>query len=132
MKMSLPLLTLALLVVPMISPFRQFAANGQSPAVEQSIQQDAQDDQGTTRVARLQSVQGEVSFQRAGDKEWVEAVTNLPLLSGDQIYTANRSSAVLQLAHGSFIRLAERTALAITDLSEQGAQFEITSGSSVV
>src|SRR5262245_50168421 len=133
MKMSLPsFLTIALLAVPMISPFFKSSANGQSPSFEQPNQEDAQDDQGTPRVTGLQSVQGEVSFQRAGDKEWVEAVTNLPLLTGDQIYTGNRSSAVIQMAHGSFIRLSERTAIAITDLSEQGAQLEITSGSAVV
>src|SRR5262249_30313727 len=133
MKMSLPsFLTIALLAVPMISPFHQSTANGQSPAIEQPDQEDSQDDQGVPRVARLHLVQGDVSFQRVGDKEWVQAVINLPLLTGDQIYTGDRSSAVIQLARGSLIRMAEGTTLAITDFSEQGAQFEVMSGSIVV
>jgi hypothetical protein len=130
MKMSLPsILTIALLAVPIISPL---AAHGQAPSSEQTQAEDVQDDQGTPRVARLDFLQGDVSFERAGDKEWVEAVMNLPLLSGDQIFTGDRASAVVQLAHGTYIRLSERTALAITDLSEQGAQFEITAGSAIV
>jgi len=156
MKMSLPsILALTLLSVPIIGPFNLSRAYGQSLTVERpmpgaEIKDDGaqidevdgrvnddgaqikDDDQGTPRVARLNSIKGYVSFQRAGDKEWVEAVRNLPLLTGDQIYTSDRSSATIQLAHGTFIRLSERTALGITDLSEQGAQFEITSGSAVV
>jgi hypothetical protein len=129
MKMSLPSFrVIALLAATTVSPL---AGYGQSASVGQPEQENSQDDQGAPRVARLDSLQGEVSFERAGDKEWVEAVRNLPLLSGDQIYTGDGSTAVIQLAHGTFIRLFERTALAITDLPEQGAQFEITSGAAV-
>ena len=130
MKMCLPSFrVIALLAATIVSPL---VATGQSASAQQPRQQDAQDDQGTPRVARLDFVQGDVSFERAGDKEWVEAVRNLPLLTGDQIYTGDRSTAVIQLAHGTFIRLFERTALAISDLSEQGTQFEISSGAAVV
>src|SRR5215831_19335304 len=135
MKMTLPSFLIALLVLPMISLFDQSAANGRSLDFEPSAQlnqDDGQDDQGTPRVARLQSVEREVSFQRAGDKEWVQAVANMPLLTGDQIYTGERSGALIQLAHGTFIRLSEKTSLAITELSEQAAQFEVTSGSATV
>jgi hypothetical protein len=119
----------------MISLFDQSAAHGKSLDLEpptQLNQEDTQDDQGTPRVARLHSLDRDVSFQRAGDKEWVQAVTNLPLLTGDQIYTGDHSSAVIQLAHGTFIRLSEKTSFAITELSEEGAQFEVTSGSAVI
>src|SRR5262249_36763507 len=80
----------------------------------------------------LQSVDRDVSFQRAGDQEWVQAVSNMPLLTGDQVYTGERSSALIQLAHGTFIRLSEKTSLAITVLSEQAVQLEVTSGSATV
>src|SRR5215471_3059057 len=135
MKMTLPSFLIALLALPMISLFDQSAANGRSLDFEpaaQFNQDDGQDDQGTPRVARLQSVDRDVSFQRAGDKEWVQAVANMPLLTGDQIYTGERAGALIQLAHGTFIRLSEKTSIAITELSEQAAQFEVTSGSVVV
>src|SRR5215472_1605339 len=135
MKMTLPSLLVALLAVPMMSLFDQSAAIAKSPDLEppaQLNQDDAQDDQGTPRVARLQSLDRDVSFQRAGDQEWVQAVANMPLLTGDQIYTGERSGALIQLAHGTFIRLSEKTSLAITELSEETAQLEVTSGSATV
>jgi hypothetical protein len=135
MKMTLPSLLVALLAVPMMSLFDQSAAVAKSPDLEppaQLNQDDAQDDQGAPRVARLQSLDRDVSFQRAGDQAWVQAVANMPLLTGDQIYTGERSGALIQLAHGTFIRLSEKTSLAITELSEETAQLEVTSGSATV
>jgi len=147
MKMSLPsFLAITFLATPIFSPLFGSTVNGQTVAAgqgestnvalptvaAQSQAADSQDDQGTPRVARLDFLQGDVSFQRAGDKDWVQAVRNLPLLTGDQVYAADRSSATVQLGHGTYVRLFENTALTITDLSEQGVQFEVPGGSVVV
>jgi len=38
------------------------------------------------RVARLSYSRGSVSFQPAGDSEWVDAVLNLPIVTGDNLW----------------------------------------------
>ena len=94
--------------------------------------EDVDDDPEVSRVARLSFVAGDVSFLRAGVSEWAAAVENLPLLAGDQIYTATGARAEIQLARGSYIRLAEGTALTISDLSDSQSQFEVTSGTAII
>lgn len=94
--------------------------------------QDVDDDADVSRVARLSFVAGDVSFLRAGVSEWATAVENLPLLAGDQLYTASGGRAEVQLARGSYIRLAEKTALTIADLSDSQSQFELTAGTAII
>lgn len=103
---------------------------GQAPSSQDPLE-DVDDDAEVSRVARLSFVAGDVSFLRAGVSEWAAAVENLPLLAGDQIYTASGARAEIQLARGSYIRLAESTALTIADLSDTQSQFEVTSGTAI-
>ena len=49
-------------------------------------QQDQQDDP-PSRVARIGYLEGSVSFQPAGETDWVQAVANRPMTTGD---TADR------------------------------------------
>jgi hypothetical protein len=47
----------------------------------------AQDqDDPPARVARLGYMQGSVSFQPAGESDWVQAVSNRPMTAGDQLW----------------------------------------------
>jgi len=39
-----------------------------------------------TRVVRLNYIQGAVSYQVAGDKDWVAADVNRPLTTGDNLW----------------------------------------------
>ncbi|MEK6300825.1 MAG: DUF6600 domain-containing protein [Acidobacteriota bacterium] len=129
MKRTLSLvLTLAFLLA--LSP-NQLSALAQEPAIPDGLE-DADDDAEVSRVARLSFVQGDVSFLRAGASEWAEAVENLPLMSGDQVYTASGARAEIQLARGSYIRLAEKTALTIADLSDSQSQFEVAEGTAII
>src|ERR1700686_243887 len=66
--------------------------------VERVAAQDqyAQDDP-PSRVARLGYLQGSVSFQPAGETEWVEAAQNRPMTTGDQIWADKDSRAELSL-----------------------------------
>ncbi|HEY7546471.1 MAG TPA: FecR family protein, partial [Blastocatellia bacterium] len=77
-------------------------------------------------------IEGDVSFLRAGTKEWADAAENIPLLTGDQIYTARGARAEIQLSRGNYIRLSEETELTFTDFSDAVAQFEVTEGSILV
>ena len=50
--------------------------------------QDQDDDQDPpSRVARLNYAQGSVTFQPGGEGDWVAAVPNRPLTSGDNLWT---------------------------------------------
>ena len=74
----------------------------QSPQDQVAHDQGAQDqDQGDqdppSRVARLGYMQGSISFQPAGESEWVEAVRNRPLTTGDKVWADRDSRAELQL-----------------------------------
>ncbi|MCI0485976.1 MAG: FecR domain-containing protein [Blastocatellia bacterium] len=130
MKLSLPkILTLALLLA--LQSFPVAAINQDiEPAFQES--EEAEDDLNISRVARLTFIEGDVSFLRAGVTEWADAAENLPLLAGDQVYAGERSRAEIQLGRGNYIRLSENTALTITELSDEAAQFEVTEGIAII
>ena len=130
MKRTLPmLLTLSLLLSILLTPG---ASSAQTWTLPDEDSAGVDDTAPVARVARLSFVEGDVSFLRAGVTEWAPAVENLPLLTGDQIYTGPEARAELQLARNSYIRLSDKTELTITDLSETTAQFEITEGTAII
>ena len=59
--------------------------------------QDDQQDDPPSRVARLGYMEGSVSFQPAGETEWVQAVDNRPMTTGDKLWADKDSRAELQL-----------------------------------
>src|SRR5258708_26519904 len=67
------------------------------------------DDDPPSRVAPLSYAQGTVSFNPAGTDDWVSAVVNRPMTTGDQLWTDNGSRAELHLVAAA-IRLASNTA----------------------
>ena len=88
--------------------------------------QDQDDPPG--RVARLGYLQGSVSFQPAGETDWVGAVPNRPLSTGDQLWTDQDSRAEVQLG-SAVIRLAPNTGFSFLNLDDDTAQIQLTSGS---
>lgn len=120
MKRALPLLlTLLCLFSTSISTFAQ-TVEGSAP--------DSEDESPAGRVVRVSFVDGDVSFQRAGTSDWAAVIENLPLFAGDQIYAGKDARVELQLGRGSYIRLSENTALTVTDLRDDGVQFEVPAG----
>ena len=91
----------------------------------------AADDDPPSRVARLSFLRGSVSFQPAGEQEWVEAVANRPLTSGDSLWVDSGGRAELHVG-STAIRLAERTSLTILDLSDHTLQLSLSQGSIIV
>src|SRR5664279_1159581 len=73
-----------------------------------TAQDQAQQDDPPTRVARLGYMEGSVSFQPAGETDWVEAVANRPMTTGDRLWADKGSRAELQLG-SAVIRLSENT-----------------------
>jgi uncharacterized protein DUF6600/FecR-like protein len=133
MKRTLPtLITLFLLFSIILATGSAFAQSDVAPIPQEDQSDDVDDAAPVTRVARLSFVDGDVSFLRAGVTEWAPAVENLPLLTGDQIFTGPGARAEIQLARGNYIRLSENTELTIADLSNIAAQLEITEGTAIL
>jgi hypothetical protein len=88
----------------------------------------AQDqDDPPTRVARIGYMEGSVSFQPAGETDWVGAVPNRPMTTGDQLWADKDSRAELQLGSAS-IRLSENTGISFLNLDDDTVQVQLTSG----
>lgn len=87
--------------------------------------QDSDDPPG--RVARLGFLQGSVSFQPAGESDWVGAVPNRPMTTGDQLWTDDGSRAEVQLG-SSVIRLSADTGFSFLNLDDNTVQVQLTSG----
>jgi hypothetical protein len=90
-----------------------------------SAAQDQDDPPG--RVARLGYLEGSVSFQPAGETDWVGAVPNRPMSTGDQLWTDENSRAEVQLG-SAVIRLAPFTGFSFLNLDDQTVQIQLTSG----
>lgn len=92
------------------------------------MQAAAQDDEDPpTRVARLGYMEGSVSFQPAGEDDWVGAVENRPMTTGDKIWSDEGSRAALQLGSSS-IRLSEFTGISFLNLNDNTIQVQLNSG----
>ncbi len=90
-------------------------------------QDQGQQDDPPTRVARLGYMEGSVSFQPAGETDWVEAVANRPMTTGDKLWADKGSRAELQLG-SAVIRLSENTGVSFLNLDDHTAQIQLSSG----
>src|SRR3981081_2157189 len=86
-----------------------------------------QQDDPPSRVARIGYMEGSVSFQPAGETEWVQAVPNRPMTTGDKIWADKDSRAELQLG-SAVIRLSANSGFSFLNLDDRTAQIQLTSG----
>src|ERR1700682_6547733 len=89
--------------------------------------QQYQQDDPPSRVARLGLMEGSISFQPAGESEWVQAVSNRPLTTGDKIWADRDSRAELQLGAAS-IRLNSNTGFSFLNLDDRTVQIQLSAG----
>ncbi len=87
----------------------------------------ADDDDPPTRVARLSYAQGAVSFNPAGTDDWVSAVVNRPITTGDKLWTDNGARAELHIGSAA-IRLSSNTGFSFLNLDDRTAQIRVTEG----
>jgi hypothetical protein len=87
----------------------------------------ADDDDPPTRVARLSHVDGTVSFEPAGTEDWVTAVVNRPMTTGDKLWADHDSRAELHLGSAS-IRLGANTGFSFLNLDDRTVQLQLTEG----
>ena len=84
-------------------------------------------DDPPSRVARLNLIQGSVSFQPAGTEDWVEASPNRPLTTGDQLWTDQGARGELHLG-STAIRVSEQTGVSFLNVSDQAVQIQVAQG----
>jgi hypothetical protein len=88
----------------------------------------ANNDDPPSRVARLSYARGNVSFEPAGTEDWVQAVVNRPVTTGDRLWSDNGGRAELHIGSAS-IRLAGATGFSFLNLSDNVTQLRLTQGS---
>jgi hypothetical protein len=96
-------------------------------AVAQDQDQGDQQDDPPSRVARLGYMEGSVSFQPAGETDWVQAAPNRPMTTGDKLWADQDSRAELQLG-SAMIRLSANTGFSFLNLNDNTVQIQLTSG----
>src|SRR5688500_15642981 len=79
------------------------------------------------RVARLNYLRGSVSFQPAGETDWVQAVVNRPVTTGDRLWADDDARVEMQLG-SSTIRLGASTGLSFFNLDDRTTQIELSAG----
>ncbi len=102
-----------------------FSASFSLTARAQDQDQDQDDPPG--RVARLGYMEGSVSFQPAGESEWVEAVRNRPMTTGDKLWADRDSRAEVQLG-SSTIDLGPNTGFSFLNLDDRTVQIQLSAG----
>lgn len=102
------------------------AVLAQAPPPDQQNQQPAQDP--PTRVARLSYSVGSVSFQPGGEGDWVQAVQNRPLSTGDNLWADKDSRAELQVGSTS-LRIDSETSVTLLELDDHTTQVRLSQGS---
>jgi hypothetical protein len=87
----------------------------------------ADDDDPPSRVARLAFANGAVSFEPAGTDDWVDAVVNRPITTGDKLWNDNGARSELNIG-SAFIRLGSNTGFSFLNLTDNTTQLRITEG----
>jgi hypothetical protein len=123
---------LAGLVFILLAPFgkaqdAQVAPDSQGPQYAQNA--DGQDP--PSRVARLNYIEGSVSFQPGGENDWVTAVLNRPLVTGDNLWADEDSRAEVHIG-STALRLGPKTGITLLEVSDRAAQIRLAQGSLIV
>jgi hypothetical protein len=96
---------------------------------DDQIQDQGQDPPG--RVARLNFSQGSVSFRPAGEDDWVTAVPNRPMVSGDDLWADENSRAEVHVGSAA-IRLGSKTGITFLALDDRTTQIRLAQGSLIL
>jgi hypothetical protein len=86
------------------------------------------DDDPPGRVARLNYIQGSVSFQPGGETDWVQANPNRPLTTGDNLWTDKNARGELHIGSAA-IRLSDETGITFLNLDDRTVQIQLAQGS---
>jgi hypothetical protein len=110
----------------------QVAQDSQAPQGAQDQGMPGVGDQDPpSRVARLNYMQGSVSFQPGGENDWIDAVLNRPLVTGDNLWADEDSRAEVHMG-STALRLGAKTGITLLEMSDRAAQIRLAQGSLIV
>jgi len=120
-------LILAGVLLMLQAPQRVLAQEPPPPGQpEDQSQAPAQDP--PSRVARLSYTVGSISFQPGGEGDWVTAVNNRPLTTGDNLWADKDSRAEFQIGSTS-VRMDSETSVTFLELDDRTTQLRLSQGS---
>jgi len=93
--------------------------------------QNADDQDPPSRVARLNYMEGSVSFQPSGENDWLTTVLNRPLVTGDNLWADEDSRAEVHIG-STALRLGPNTGITFLEVSDRAAQIRLAQGSLIV
>ncbi len=88
----------------------------------------ADDDDPPNRAARLSYSGGSVSFEPAGTDDWVDAVVNRPMTTGDKLWTDRDGRAEIRIDSYA-LRMGSQTGFSFLNLDDNMVQVRLTEGS---
>src|SRR5271169_5843310 len=103
----------------------QAPQDAQVPQDAQAAQSPDQDPPG--RVARLNYMEGSVSFQPGGENDWVDPMQNRPLVTGDNLWADENSRAEVHIG-STALRLGPKTGITLLEVSDRAAQIRLAQG----
>jgi hypothetical protein len=118
------------LVVSLAFLLRPIGARAQDPQVAPDAQNANQQDP-SSRVVRLNYMDGSVSFQPGGENDWVTAQLNRPLVTGDNLWADDNSRAELHIG-STALRLGPKTGITLLEVSDRATQIRLVQGSLIV
>ncbi|MDB5873673.1 MAG: putative prolin-rich exported protein, partial [Ramlibacter sp.] len=80
-----------------------------------------------SRVARLAYVSGTTSFSPGGEKDWVRATVNRPMVTGDRLWVEPGARAELQMGVAA-IRAGGATSITLLNLDDRDTQVQLSQG----
>jgi hypothetical protein len=92
-----------------------------------ALAQDQSQDDPPGRVGRLNFIQGSVSYQVAGDTDWVQADPNRPLTTGDNLWVDEDSRGEVHIG-STAIRMSSQTGISFLTLDDRTAQIQLAQG----
>jgi hypothetical protein len=96
-------------------------------APDQQMVQDDDSQDPSSRVARMQFMDGQVSIQPGGVNDWVAGTLNRPMTTGDNVWTDKDSKAELNVGTGVF-RMGAETSVTLANVADQTTQLQVHQG----
>ena len=82
--------------------------------------------------ARVSDLVGSGAYEPAGDVDWDELTPNLPIFAGDRIFSHADSRAEVELGRDNFLRIADKTDVVFTELSDGRTGLQVHQGDLIV
>jgi hypothetical protein len=81
----------------------------------------------SSRVARMQFMDGQVSIQPGGVNDWVAGTLNRPMTTGDNVWTDKDSRSELNVGTGIF-RMGAETSVTLANVADKTTQLQLHQG----